>query len=231
MLKDKKLHLGIIMDGNRRWAKLHGKTVFDAYDKGSEVAKTIVEAAFKNNLVSHLTLWVLSEENREKRGATQINYIISSFHKMMIKEWDSFLSNNVSFNVIGNKSCFKENVIKDIDLLSHQTKNNKYKLYFAVNYNGREEIIQGCLKYMKLHPCGQELSKLNFNKFLYSSSMPDVDLIIRTGNRKSLSGFLLWNASYAELMFLEKLWPDFNTADLTNSIEFFNNLPQKKFGG
>lgn len=230
MLENKKLHLGIIMDGNRRWAELHNKSIFYAYDRGAEVAKTIAEVAFKNNLISHLTLWVLSEENRQKRGDIQTNYIISSFHKMILKEWDNFLSNNISFNVIGNKSCFKEDVIQDIDLLSQQTKNNKYKLYFAVNYNGREEIIQGCLKFMKLHSSNKELSRLDFNKFLYSSSMPDVDLIIRTGNRKSLSGFLLWYADYAELIFLDKFWPDFNVTDLTNSIELFNNLPKKKFG-
>jgi undecaprenyl diphosphate synthase len=230
MLMDKKLHLGIIMDGNRRWAKLHNKPIFYAYDEGARIAKEIIQAAFKNNLVSHLTMWVLSEENRQKRSEQEINYIILSFHSMMLNEWDSFMSNNISFNVIGNKSCFNENIIKDIDLLTQNTKRNKYKLYFAFNYNGREEIIQGCYKYFNTSADTISLTRSGFHKFLYAPDMPDVDLVIRTGNRKSLSGFLLWHIDYAELMFLEKFWPDFNVKDLTESIEFFHSLPSRKFG-
>lgn len=217
------------MDGNRRFGKKNNLSNIEAYQKGAITAKKICNYIANLKEVSHLTLFTLSIDNVKNRPENEINHILQLLKQILSDEEDT-IRQKVSFNVVGDLSFLPQNLLSKIEELSHQTKNHKLKLYLAINYRGRSEIIYGIKKYLNIY--GSDLSKLseeNFCNFLYNPEMPDVDLMIRTGGKKRLSDFLPWQSCYAELVFLDKFWPDFTEKDLDSAIEHFRSI-ERNFG-
>jgi len=225
-------HIAIIMDGNGRWAKQRKHNRFFGHIRGAKVAYNIIEECAKINL-KHLTLFAFSTENW-KRPKTEVSLLMSLLIKHLKKEQKKLMANNISFHTIGNTSELPIEVQKLLKETSEVTKDNSgMQLTFALNYGGKQEILNATKKICEIVQSGKiKLDDINqdiFNTYLGSSFLPDPDLIIRTSNEQRLSNFFLWQAAYSEFYFCEKYWPDFEINDLNLAIQCFNNR-DRRFG-
>ena len=219
-------HLAIIMDGNGRWAEALDKPRAFGHSKGAEVAKTIINKCVIDK-IPYLTLYTFSKENWG-RPSKEIDALMNLLSKMLKKEIENMLRNNIVFNVVGNiedlPSSTKNFVYKAIDLTKN---NNGMTLTLALSYSGRQEIIDAVKKIIKNDEkiINEEILK----NHLYCPEMPDPDLIIRTGGEYRLSNFLLWQSAYSELYISKKNWPDFEEEDIDLAILNFKKRV-RKFG-
>ena len=224
-------HLAIIMDGNGRWAKQNKLPRTAGHDKGVEVLRNITIYANKLG-IKCLTVYAFSTENW-KRSKEEVSYIMSLpkvFFASYIKE---LMENNVRVMIIGEKDLIPEETMSVINDAIETTKNNTgLILNFAFNYGGRDEIVYAAKKYAQDYKDGKVsgLSEEEFSKYLFTSELPEVDLIIRTASEQRLSNFLLWQAAYAEFVFVDELWPDFSNEVLDRCIEEYNSR-KRNFGG
>ena len=223
-------HIAIIMDGNGRWAKRNMLPRTAGHYKGVEVLRNITKYANKLG-IKCLTVYAFSTENW-KRSKEEVSYIMSLpkiFFESYIKE---LMENNVRVMIIGEKEQVPDETMAVINDAIETTKNNTgLILNFAFNYGGRDEIIRACKNYAKDYKeNGKELNEEEFNKYLFTADLPELDLIIRTAGEKRLSNFLLWQAAYAEFVFVDELWPDFTNDVLDRCIEEYNNR-KRNFGG
>ena len=224
-------HLAIIMDGNGRWAKKNLLPRTAGHYKGVEVLRNITIYANKLG-IKCLTVYAFSTENW-KRSKDEVSYIMSLpkvFFASYIKE---LMENNVRVMIIGEKDLIPEETMKVINDAIETTKNNTgLILNFAFNYGGRDEIVYAAKKYAVDYANGKidELTEEEFTKYLFTADLPEVDLIIRTASEQRLSNFLLWQCAYAEFIFVDELWPEFNNDVLDRCIEEYNKR-KRNFGG
>ena len=226
-------HIGIIMDGNRRWAKLNGLKSIDGHKKGANNVKEIINIAIKCD-VKYLTLFAFSSENW-KRTNREVQDLISLLRYFLKKQINDLLKNNICLKVLGEITLFPKDIIKDLNNLVEASKHNKkLQLIIAINYGSRQEItssvkkIAGYLDKKKISI--NDINEKLISDCLYTADLPDPDLIIRTGGDCRLSNFLLWQAAYSELIFLKKPWPEFSKDDFISAISEFNNR-ERRFGG
>ena len=224
-------HIAIIMDGNGRWAKQNNLPRSAGHYKGVEVIRNIT--IYANRLgVKALTVYAFSTENW-KRSADEVNYIMSLpkiFFASYIKE---LMDNNVRINIVGDRERIPAETMKVIDDAIEQTKNNTgLILSFAFNYGGRDEIVKAAMKYAEDYKNGLvgELNEDMFASYLYTKDLPEVDLLIRTGNELRVSNFLLYQIAYSEFVVVDTLWPDFNNDTLDHCIAEYNGR-KRNFGG
>jgi len=217
-------HLGIILDGNRRWAKEKNLPVFEGHEKGREIVKKIIKACQKKG-IKILTLFVFSTENW-KRPKKEIDYLMDSIIKGIesITEFDKY---GIKVVMIGQKNRLYKDVKKAIKDIENRTKNNKVMiLNIALSYGGRAEIVEAIKNIIKKKISLEKISEDVISKNLWTS---DLDLIIRTGKEKRISNFLIWQAAYSEIFFFDKYWPDFTEKDLNKALnEYSNHL--RRFG-
>ena len=224
-------HLAIIMDGNGRWAKKNMLPRTAGHYKGVEVLRNITIYANKLG-IKCLTVYAFSTENW-KRSKEEVSYIMSLpkvFFASYIKE---LMENNVRVMIIGEKELIPQETMSVINDAIETTKNNTgLILNFAFNYGGRDEIIYAAKKYAQDFSDGKvnELDEETFSNYLFTSGLPEVDLIIRTAGEKRLSNFLLWQCAYAEFVFVDELWPEFSNEVLDRCINEFNSR-KRNFGG
>jgi undecaprenyl diphosphate synthase len=215
------MHIAIIMDGNRRWAKNNGLSIKEGYKKGMEVAKEIIKLCPKNN-ITHLTLFAFSSENWN-RPKEQVDEIFSLLVQGIDANLEEFTSKGIKIDFIGDFSKMdKKSIQKITQAKEAAVKEIKLNLIVALSYGGRQEILQAV---QKSHIATEE----EFTKNLYTANYPDPDLLIRTGGQYRISNFLLWQIAYTELLFLEKNWPDFNAQDFTNAILEYKKR-ERRFG-
>ena len=226
-------HVGIIMDGNRRWAKSKGLKKIEGHKQGAGAAKNIIKAAVENN-IAHLTLFAFSSENW-KRGSSEIDDLIGLLRFFLKKEINNLIKSGIKIKILGELSLFPEDIISLLNKsVSISKNNNKLNLIIAINYGSRQEITYAVKKIVK----EALLKKININdinedtitNFLYTEGVPEPDLIIRTGGDCRLSNFLLWQSAYSELLFIKKAWPDFTRDDFLQAVNEFNNR-ERRFGG
>jgi len=220
------------MDGNGRWAKKNGLPRIEGHRRGSETAVKITEACGELG-VKALTLYTFSSENW-KRPQAEVDALMDLFGKALNKNTDRMISNNVIFNVIGRRHGLPENLISVIDKAIKETSGNSgVKLTLAVNYGGRQEIVDAVKKVCSLRQKEDlDISALDeegFNKFLYTKDLPDPDLIIRTSGELRLSNFLLWQSAYSEFYITETFWPDFNKKEFKKAVEEYKKR-NRRFG-
>ena len=227
------LHIAVIMDGNGRWALSLGKKRTYGHYIGSKVVDDITKESV-NLKIKYLTLYAFSTENW-KRPKTEIKFLISLLHTQITKKENLFKENNVRFNVIGDISVFPQRTRDMLENTIEKTKNNKaLTLTLALNYGSKLEITSACRKIAhdaesgRLQAC--DISENTIEKYLFTKDMPDVDLLIRTGGEKRISNFLLWQSSYAELIFFDKYWPEFTKEDLRDAVYEFQHR-KRRFGG
>jgi undecaprenyl diphosphate synthase len=214
-----RLHVAIITDGNGRWATSRGLPRSAGHRAGAEAARKIIEAS--PHLGIHtLTLFALSSANW-KRPAAEVSGILRLLHEYLLTETMHCVDESVRLSIIGRRDRIPATLrqtIADAEAVTAQGK--KLHLRLAIDYSAREAIYQAACRYYKV----TELSQDSFSHVLSEvqrGGSTEVDLLIRTGGEKRLSDFLLWECAFAELVFLEKKWPDFNVTDLQSALEEF----------
>ncbi|MCU5746741.1 isoprenyl transferase [Staphylococcus sp. SQ8-PEA] len=226
-------HVAIIMDGNGRWAKKRKMPRIKGHYQGMQTVKTITKQASDLG-IEYLTLYTFSTENWT-RPESEVNYIMNlpvDFLKTFLPE---LIEKNVKVETIGFISNLPNSTLKAIEQAKDQTKNNTgLKLIFAMNYGGRAEIVDGVkalyrkvqAKEIAIDDIDEELLSSN----LMTKSYPDPELLIRTSGEQRISNFLIWQVSYSEFIFNEKLWPDFDSEELIKCLKIYQNR-QRRFGG
>jgi undecaprenyl diphosphate synthase len=228
MINTKKIpfHLGIILDGNRRWAKEKGLPAFEGHRRGMETAKKIIKYA-ENRGINVLTLFVFSNENW-KRSKNEVNYLMKLLGQALDKKnIEEFHKQGIKVRVIGQREKLPLTLQKKIKETEEFTKNNKgMVLNFALSYGGRAEIVEAIKKIIKSKIQPDKINEDMISQNLWTS---DLDLIIRTGKEQRISNFLIWQAAYSELYFCDKYWPDFSEKDLDEAIIDYGQR-QRRFG-
>lgn len=220
-------HLGLILDGNRRWAKTQGLPTLEGHRKGYENLKTISLAAFERG-VSFVSAYVFSTENWN-RSKEEVDYLMKLLIWVAKNELKELHKKNIRIRFIGSRERLGQDVIKAVDAAEAKTRDNTGgELLLCLNYGGHQEIVDAVNKIIT-QKVTQPLSVSDFADQLYAPDVPPVDLIVRTSGEQRLSNFMLWRAAYSELLFVDKHWPDFAPADLDEALENYANR-QRRFG-
>ena len=218
-------HVAIIMDGNGRW----GLKKKNSRNLGHKAGLITVEKIIKETIqrkIKYLTLFTFSTENW-KRPQKEINFLFNLLEEFLIKKTNQLNKNNIKLKIIGKKNLFNSRLKKTLQNAEKTTKKNTLlQINLALNYGSKSELINtiNLLKKNKI-----EITEKNINQNLYTQGIPDPDLLIRTGNTKRLSNFLLWQMAYTEIFFVKKLWPDFKKRDYIKILNKFKSL-KRNFG-
>lgn len=221
-------HLGLILDGNRRWAREHGLPTMEGHKKGYENLKNVAQYAFKQG-VKYVSAYVFSTENW-KRSAEEVDYLMKlliwvSRHE--IKELDK---ENIRVQFLGEEERLSQDVISAMESAEERTKDNTGgTLLICLNYGGHQEIATAMNKILIKNPGIQEVTQEMIEKHLYKPDVPAVDMIIRTSGEQRISNFMLWRAAYSELYFTNVHWPAFSEQDLQLALDNFA-ARQRRFG-
>jgi undecaprenyl diphosphate synthase len=214
-------HIAIIMDGNRRWARERGLPDVKGHEAGSDNLQNIVEYC-RDIGIKHLTVYALSTENWRKRSPLEVKGIFNLLVRIVKTKAVEYQKSGIKFFVLGNFQAFPlkvKNAIKKI--LSLAIVDEKIQFNVALNYGGRDEIVNALKKIVKDKIPEKKITEELVSNYLYTKDQPDPDLVIRPGGEFRLSNFLLWQMSYAELYFTDILWPDFTPVELEKTIYWY----------
>ena len=218
-------HVAIIMDGNGRWGIKKKKSRNYGHKAGLKTVEKIIKISLKKK-IPYLTLFAFSTENW-RRPQEEINFLLKLLENFLKNKLEDLVKQNIKLKIIGNRSKFPNNIKKIISYSEEKTKNsNRLQINLALNYGSKSEIVDTIKKLIKNKKnITQKVISLN----LYTSNIPDPDILIRTGNTKRLSNFLLWQLAYSEIFFEKKLWPDFNENDYSLILNKFKYI-KRNFG-
>jgi len=221
------IHIGLIMDGNGRWAQKQKKARTAGHKEGLTTAKNIVKYASEIG-VKQLTLYTFSTENW-KRTEEEVGFLMQLIHKHLKKEMNFYKKNRIRVKMIGDPTPLTPALNKVIKEVTEDTSHFKgLTVNLAINYGGRDEIIRAANRAIKSGKTS--LTEADIKSNLDNPDAPDPDLIIRTAGEQRLSNFLIWEAAYSEYFFSDLLWPDFNIDEFNRAIEIYNRR-DRKFGG
>lgn len=219
-------HVGIILDGNRRWAKANKLPTLEGHRQGSEVFKEIALHAFSKG-IKNLSAYVFSNENRQ-RSEKEVGYLMELVIKAVEAYLDEFHERGIRIVILGRREGLRSKVIDAITRTEEKTQgNDKGTLALCFNYGGREEIVDAANQV-----AAQDLpiTTEKLRQALYQPELPDLDLIVRTSGEHRLSGYMLWRAAYAELYFSPVMWPDFTPSDFDDALADYQRRA-RRFGG
>lgn len=223
------LHVAIIMDGNGRWARQRNLPRTEGHKAGTESVKEVVEACARLG-VKYLTLYAFSKENW-RRPAEEVNTLWNLLFDYLTGQKQILLENDLKLKVIGDKKGIPYLVRRELNSVERQTRNNRrMTIVLALNYGGRQEIIEAVKKMLKRKIKPEEIDEQMFSRYLDTAGLPDPDLLIRTSGEMRLSNFLLWQCAYSELYITPVLWPDFRRAHLFEAIIDYQRR-ERRFGG
>lgn len=225
-------HIAIIMDGNGRWAKKRNLPRSAGHRAGVKTVDVITEECASRGIEA-LTLYAFSSENW-KRPKLEVEALMGILEKALKKNAEKIKKNNIRFNVIGDTNAFRPGLKKQITTLMKATLDNSgLILTLALNYGARQEIVNAarlvCKKFYEEKRDISSLKEEDLKEFLYTASIPDPDLIIRTSGELRLSNFLLWQAAYSEFYFTDTLWPDFDPHALKTALKEYEER-KRRFG-
>jgi undecaprenyl diphosphate synthase len=225
-------HVAVIMDGNGRWAKQKGKPRVFGHKNGVKAVRETINAA-GNAGVKALTLYAFSTQNWDRPKA-EIKTLMTLLITSLKNEAKELINNNIKLQIIGNQESLPKSVLKGLNKVIEETKkNDALTLTIALSYGSREEIVNSfkniSKKIVNKELSIEEIDENIINNHLYTFTLPDVDLMIRTSGEKRISNFLLWQIAYAELHFTSVLWPDFTKNDFYNAILEYQNR-ERRFG-
>ncbi|MDO5437289.1 MAG: isoprenyl transferase [bacterium] len=219
-------HIAVIMDGNRRWAKEKGLPSALGHKKGVESLKKIVKISDKFG-IKYLTMYAFSTENWNRKKE-EVDFLMNLLATTLKSELKELHSNNVKMNFIGNLEALNKNLQEVLNEAVETTKNNTgVNLIVAINYGARDEIVHAVNRILKSGL--KEVDEKTFEKFLYTSSVPNPDLLIRTGGELRVSNYLLWQIAYSEIYVTKKYWPEFDEEALVLAIKSFQER-QRRYG-
>jgi len=222
---NKPKHVAIIMDGNGRWGLKKKNSRNFGHKQGIQTVEIILKKTIEKK-IPYLTLFSFSTENW-KRPRREIKFLLNLIREYFNKHLDKIIKQGVRIRIIGQINKFPKDVKKILNKVQNKTKQNtKINLILALNYGSRDEILYAIKSMFKKKI---RINQSNFENQLYTLNIPDPDILIRTGGKKRLSNFLLWQMAYTELFFVEKLWPDFNGNDLMEILNKFKSI-KRNFG-
>ena len=217
-------HVAIIMDGNGRWGLKYKNSRNEGHKAGLNTVEKIIKESIKQN-INFLTLYAFSTENWN-RPKKEVNYLFNLLENFLLTKIDNLHKQNIKLNIIGVKN-FSKKLNKLLSLSEKKTsKNTTLQINLALNYGSKFEILNALKKLKKNN---DKINEKNFKQHLQTKNIPDPELLIRTGNTRRLSNFLLWQLAYAEIFFVKKLWPDFNEKDYIRIIKNFKQI-KRNFG-
>ena len=217
------------MDGNGRWALSRGLQRVAGHKRGVTSVRSTLEKAVEIKLKA-LTLYCFSTENW-KRDPNEVQFIMDTFLSTLFEERPRILGNNIRFKLIGDRSKLSQDIVNAAEELERDSSGNTGMwLLLAINYGGRDEILRATRAIVQSDIKPEEIDESVFEKYLYTTDIPDPDMVIRTSGELRLSNFLIWQSAYSELIFFKKMWPDFSGKDLIKAINIFNNR-NRRFGG
>ncbi len=221
-------HLGLILDGNRRWAKSKNLTALQGHKKGYDNLKTIAKYAIESG-VKYVSAYIFSLENWD-RSKQEVNYLMRLAYRMLTKDVDELDRENIRIVWLGSKQKISKKLLEAIHEAEQKTKNNtKGTLCICFNYSGYQEIVDAIVKIV-----GKKISEKNIDKNLiednlYGNNIPPIDLVIRTSGEQRISNFMLWRINYAELYFTDIYWPAFSKKDLDEAFAEYSSR-ERRFG-
>lgn len=222
------VHIGIIMDGNGRWAKQRGQIRTAGHEEGLKRAKEIAKAASDLG-IKYVTLYAFSTENW-KRAKSEVGFLMNLIHTHLLKELKFYKENSIRVRLLGDITGLPAIIQKDILETEEDTKDfTGLTICLAINYGGRDEIVRSIKKMIKEGIPEQEITEGTVSSHFDFPELPDVDLLIRTGGEQRISNFLIWQSSYAEFLFTKTLWPDYNKEEFYNNIAEFQKRT-RRFG-
>ena len=227
------VHMGVIMDGNGRWAKARGKRRTEGHIEGVKSLRNLVELCITYG-VAHLTVFSFSSENWS-RPREEIAFIFNLLRRFVASDLQRLIRNNVRVRIIGTRAGLEASLLRLIDDVEAKTAGNTgLELIVAFNYGGKAEIAEATRRIAadvaagRLKP--EDITEDTIASSLYTSGIPDPDLIVRTSGEQRISNFLLWQAAYSELVFVDEYWPDFDEASFLRVLETFARR-ERRFGG
>ncbi|MDC1155140.1 polyprenyl diphosphate synthase [Candidatus Pelagibacter sp.] len=217
-------HVAIIMDGNGRWGLKNRNSRNAGHKAGLNTVEKIIKETIKKK-IKFLTLYAFSTENW-KRPKKEINYLFNLLENFLLNRIEELHKQSIKLKIIGNKNFSKK--LNNLLILSEKktSKNKRLQINLALNYGSKTELLNA---FKNLNRNKEKFSEKNLVKYLQTKNIPDPDLLIRTGNTKRLSNFLLWQLAYSEIFFEKKLWPDFNEKDYTKIVKRFKSI-KRNFG-
>ena len=229
------VHVSIIMDGNGRWAKERGKERVYGHTNGVESVRAVTEACVEDG-IKYLSLYAFSEENWE-RPEEEVSTLMNLMMQAIGNEYETMMKNGVRFIVLSNRERLDETLNQAINTLMEQTSGNKnLTMIVFLSYSGKWDILQAAKKLARevmKNPAKMDsiesLSQEDFGNYLVTAGIPDPDIIIRTSGEKRLSNYLLWQGAYAELFFVDTLWPDFRKEQFRAVLSEFA-LRDRRYG-
>ena len=217
-------HVAIIMDGNGRWGLKYKNSRNAGHKSGLKTVEKIIKETIKNK-ISYLTLFAFSTENW-KRPQKEINYLFNLLENFLSNRISDLNKQNIKLKILGSKK-FSPKLNKLLNNSEKRTsKNTKLQINLALNYGSKSELIDA---FKKIKKSKSIVNEKNLSKNLQTKNLPDPDILIRTGNTKRLSNFLLWQLAYSEIFFEKKLWPAFNEKDYNRIIKEYRNI-KRNFG-
>lgn len=225
-------HVAIIMDGNGRWAQKRGLKRTKGHQRGAKVLKKISEYVYDKK-IKVLSVFAFSTENW-KRDKEEVDYLMDLFIKVFKDNFKSIKEKGVKIVFSGLKTKLDDKVLKEMEKMTEETKNNKNGVFnICLNYGGQDEIVEATKKIASDVKEGKikidDINKDMYNNYLFND-LPPIDLMIRTSGEYRISNFMLWQMAYAELYFTDVLWPDFDEKELDKAIDSFNKR-DRRFGG
>ena len=213
-------HVAIIMDGNGRWGIKYKKSRNLGHKAGLKTVERIIKSTIKNK-IKYLTLYAFSTENW-KRPKSEIKFLFALLDTFIDQKIDEFNKQNIKLKIIGNISVLNNKLKNKLQRSESLTKtNNRLQINLALNYGSKSELINA---FKKVNKNKQNINFKNIENNLYTSKIPDPDILIRTGNTNRLSNFLLWQMAYSEIFFEKKLWPDFKENDYNKILKKFKKI-------
>jgi undecaprenyl diphosphate synthase len=217
-------HVAIIMDGNGRWGLKHKNSRNAGHKAGLDTLEKIIRESIKHK-IQYLTLFAFSTENW-KRPKKEITYLLNLLETFLTKKINNLHKQNIKLNIIGVKN-FSKKINSLLNFSEKKTLNNtKLQINLALNYGSKFELLNA---FKNLKKNKETINEKNLKKYLHTRNIPDPEILIRTGDTKRLSNFLLWQISYTEIFFEKKLWPDFNEKDYIKIIKNFKKI-KRNFG-
>jgi len=217
-------HVAIIMDGNGRWGVKNRRSRNAGHKAGLNTVEKIIKESLKQK-IKFLTLYVFSTENW-KRPKREVNYLFNLLENFLINRIEELNKQNIKLKIIGTKN-FSKKLNNLLNLSEKKTsKNTKLQINLALNYGSKTELINA---FKKLKQKNDVITERKIEKYLETKNIPDPEILIRTGNTKRLSNFLLWQIAYSEIFFEKKLWPEFSEKDLIRIIRKFKKI-KRNFG-
>jgi len=217
-------HVAIIMDGNGRWGLKKKNSRNAGHRAGLNTVEKIIKVTIKQK-IQYLTLFTFSTENW-KRPKKEITYLLNLLENFLVDKIEDLHKQNIKLNIIGVKN-FSKKLNSLLNISEKKTsKNTKLQINLALNYGSKFELLNA---FKKLNKNNEKINEKNLKKYLQTKNIPDPEILIRTGNTKRLSNFLLWQIAYTEIFFEKKLWPDFNENDYIKIIKSFKKI-KRNFG-